>query len=184
MGVTLWITNFWREYQSTVELHVKSRKAVDYYCIGQKISEKLFCGGPYNNGHYSNKVVLFLSTAFQTGISLMNKATKAALLSALVFPGAGHFLLKKYITGVVLGGASVAALYLLIAKAVEKALMISEKIQNGDVPLDVAVISELVKRQATGPDAQLINIATAILCLSWLLGIVDSYRVGCGQKEH
>jgi hypothetical protein len=114
----------------------------------------------------------------------MNKATKAALLSALVFPGAGHFLLKKYLTGVVLGGASVAALYLLIVKAVEKALLISEKIQSGEVPLDVATITELVTQQATGADAQLINIATAVLCLSWLIGIVDSYRVGCGQKEH
>ena len=32
----------------------------------------------------------------------MKKSMKAALLSAFVFPGAGHFFLKKHITGTVL----------------------------------------------------------------------------------
>ena len=114
----------------------------------------------------------------------MNKAAKAALLSALLFPGAGHFFLKKYVAGVVLATTSLAALYLLIAKAVEKALLISEKIQSGEVQLDVAAITELVARQATGAEAQLLNIATAVLIISWLIGIVDSYRVGYGQEKH
>ena len=114
----------------------------------------------------------------------MSKATKAALLSALVFPGAGHFLLKRYITGVVLATTALATLYLLIAKAVEKALLISEKIQSGEVPLDVAAITELVTRQATGADSQLLNIATTVLIISWLIAIIDSYRVGYGQEKH
>ena len=114
----------------------------------------------------------------------MNKATKAALLSALVFPGAGHFLLKKYITGVVLAGASLAALYFLIAKTVEKTLYIAEKIQNGGAQLDVAAITELVTKQTTGPEAQLLNIAAIVLSISWLIGIIDSYRIGWGQEKH
>ena len=113
----------------------------------------------------------------------MSKATKAALLSALVFPGTGHFLLKRYITGVVLAATSFAALYLLIAKAVEKALLISEKIQSGEVQLDVAAITELISRQTTGPEAQLLNIATAVFVIAWLIGIIDSYRVGWGQDK-
>ncbi len=63
----------------------------------------------------------------------MNKPMKAALLSAFVFPGVGHFLLKKYIPGTVLAGTAFAGLYLLIAKTVETALQIAEKIQSGEV---------------------------------------------------
>jgi len=114
----------------------------------------------------------------------MNKAMKAALLSALVLPGAGHLLLKKYITAVILAGASVASRYFLVATEIEKALRITEKIQSGEVPRDVATITELIARQTTGPEAQLPNIATAVLCIAWLIGIIDSYRVGCGQEQH
>ena len=114
----------------------------------------------------------------------MNKAMKAALLSALVLPGAGHLLLKKYITAVILAGASVASLYFLVATAIEKALRITEKIQSGEVPRDVATITELIARQTTGPEAQLPNIATAVLCIAWLIGIIDSYRMGRVQDKN
>ena len=109
---------------------------------------------------------------------------KAALLSAFVFPGVGHFLLKKYIPGAVLAGTAFAGLYFLIAKTVERALQIAEKIQSGEVQLDAATITELVSKQATGTEAQLLNIAAAVLFVSWLIGIVDSYRVGRAQDKH
>jgi len=114
----------------------------------------------------------------------MNKPMKAALLSAFVFPGAGHFLLKKHIHGAILAGTAVAVLYFLTTKTVEKALQITEKIQSGEVLLDATTIMELVSKQATGTEAQLINIATAALFISWLIGIVDSYRVGRIQDKN
>jgi len=46
------------------------------------------------------------------------------------------------------------------------------------VPLGAAAIAELVSRQSTGPEMQLLNIATAVLVVCWLVGIVDSYRLG------
>ena len=109
---------------------------------------------------------------------------KAALLSAFVFPGVGHFLLKKYIRGAALAGTAFAGLYLLIAKTVETALQITEKIQSGEVQLDATTITELVSKQAMGTEAQLLNIAAAVLFISWLIGIVDSYRVGRAQDKH
>ena len=107
----------------------------------------------------------------------MKKSTKAILLSALVFPGAGHIYLKKYLSGAVLIGASFAAIYYLMSKTLEKALEISENIQSGDMPLDVEVITGLVSKQSTGVDAQLINIASAAFIICWLVGIADSYRI-------
>ena len=114
----------------------------------------------------------------------MNKPMKAALLSAFVFPGVGHLLLKKYIPGVFLAGTAFAGLYFLIAKTVERALQIAEKVQSGEVQLDAATITELVSKQATGNESQLLNIAAAVLLISWLIGIVDSYRVGRAQEKN
>ncbi len=109
---------------------------------------------------------------------------KAALLSAFVFPGVGHFFLKKYISGAVLAGTAFAGLYFLIAKTVEKALQIAEKIKSGEAQLDAATNIDLVSKQATGTEVQLLNIAAAVLFVSWLIGIVDSYRVGRAQDKH
>jgi len=113
----------------------------------------------------------------------MKKPTKAALLSAFVFPGVGHFILKKRIHGTVLAGTAFVSLYFLIAKTVERTLLVSEKIQSGEVPLDTATIAELVSSQGSDTDAQLLNIAVTALFISWLIGIVDSYRVGRAQDK-
>lgn len=57
-------------------------------------------------------------------------------------------------------------------------MQITEQIQSGDVSLDVAAITELVLRQSTGADAQMLNIAAVTLTICWLIGIVDAYRIG------
>lgn len=109
---------------------------------------------------------------------------KVALLSAFVFPGLGHFLLKKYVRGAALAGTAFAGLCFLIAKTVERALQITEKLQSGEIQLDAATITELVSKQAAGSDAQPLNIAVAVLFISWSIGIVDSYRIGRAQDKN
>jgi len=113
----------------------------------------------------------------------MKKSTKAALLSALVIPGAGHFFLRKYITGTVLAVTALGSLCLIVARMIETAQQIADKILNGEVPLDVGAITELLSKPPAGTGAQLINIAWVVLIIAWLLGIVDSYRIGLGQDE-
>ena len=108
----------------------------------------------------------------------MSKAMNAALLSAFVFPGTGHFFLKKHLVGTLLAGAAFGALYFVLSRMVERALQISEKIQSGEVQIDVAVITELISKQPAGTDAQLLNVAWAVLIIVWLIGVIDSYRVG------
>lgn len=113
----------------------------------------------------------------------MTKSIKAALLSALVFPGLGHILLKKYLSAVVLAGAAFGSSYFLVTKTIEKALQITQKIQTGEIPLDVAGMTALISKQSTGTEALLENIATAIFILCWLTGIIDSFRVGRAQDK-
>ena len=108
---------------------------------------------------------------------------KAVLLSALVCPGTGHFFLKKYISGAVLASAALGSLYYLITETIEKTSQLIEKIQSGEVPLDVAGIEELVSKQLSGAETQAYDIATAVLFIAWLVGIIDSYRVGRAQNK-
>lgn len=112
----------------------------------------------------------------------MKKPTKAALMSAFILPGAGHIYLKVYFTASVLVAAALVALYILITNAVERALLITDKILSGEVPPDMLVITELVTKQSIGDDAQLIEFATTGLVIAWLIGIADAYRVGRLQE--
>ncbi|MFV2055273.1 MAG: hypothetical protein ACC707_02355 [Thiohalomonadales bacterium] len=112
----------------------------------------------------------------------MNRSIKAALLSALLLPGAGHIYLKKTITGFVLAISASSAIYWLVSNAIEMALEISEKIQSGNVPLDVTAITALVETQSAAVESQQINIASMVLLVVWIIGIVDSYRIGRKQK--
>jgi len=114
----------------------------------------------------------------------VKRSTKAALFSALIFPGVGHIYLKKYMAGVLLASVSFVAIYYLISKAVERAFEISEKIQSGDVKLDIAAITELVSQQSNGTDIQLLNISTTAVIICWLIGIIDSYRVACVRGKN
>ncbi len=113
----------------------------------------------------------------------MNKSNKAALFSALVFPGAGHFFLKRHVSGAVIACAALGGLYLIIANMLERAQEIADKILSGEVGLDIATITELVSQQSASNDSQLLDIAGAVLIISWLIGIADSYRVGRAQDK-
>lgn len=60
----------------------------------------------------------------------------------------------------------------------EQAFAISDKILSGETQLDIQAITEQVAQQSGGADAQLLNVATIALCLCWLIGIIDAYRIG------
>ena len=113
----------------------------------------------------------------------MNKSLKAALLSALVFPGIGHFSLKKPLQGSLLSGIAIVCLYFLLTAVVDIARGLSVKIQSGEVPFDVTKISELLSQQLAGSDGQLVNIPSLLLMICWVVGIVDSFRIGWLQGK-
>lgn len=107
----------------------------------------------------------------------MKTSTRAALLSALVFPGAGHLYLKKYPVGIGLLVISVGLLYVVLTGVVDEAVAISEQLQSGAVPASAASISALLEQtQAVQTDA--LNLASTALLVCWLAGIVDAYRLG------
>lgn len=113
----------------------------------------------------------------------MKKSTKAVLLSAFVFPGAGHLYLKQFVIGLLLLGGSATALYWSVSSAVSKALAIAATIQSEGGPLDVDAIARLVSEQSGGAEGVSLRIATIASITFWVIGICDSYRVGRGMEK-
>ncbi|WP_415228740.1 hypothetical protein [Psychromonas sp.] len=113
----------------------------------------------------------------------MNKPIKAALLSAFIFPGVGHLLFKRYISAAILATTAFTITYLLVAKALENAMLIVDKIQRGEVAADITTISELVSQQPSADGFLSTDLMTTILLITWLVAIIDCYRIGRSQKN-
>ncbi len=114
----------------------------------------------------------------------MKKAAKAALWSIFIIPGGGHFYLKKPISGTVIVGFTLAALIVVVVKAVEKATQIVDKVISGEIPLDPLVIAEQVSMQSAQDDSQLLSIATYSLIVVWIFAAIDAYRRGRIQDKN
>lgn len=108
----------------------------------------------------------------------MTQAIKAALLSGLIFPGAGHMALKQYRRGSVLMLGTLIALAVIIRTAVQQALAVVDRINIGEFAVDTGTIAELVSRSTSGVETATLNIATLVIVVCWVVGIVDSYRLG------
>jgi hypothetical protein len=108
----------------------------------------------------------------------MKKPIKAALLSAFVYPGAGHFLLKKYYHTAVFAFTFSVPLYFIVSEIFAKAEQVVEQIKNGEIPLDITAISESLSSAMSGDATQELNTKVYILVIIWLISIIDSYRIG------
>jgi len=108
----------------------------------------------------------------------VTRSLKAALLSGLIFPGVGHFIVKRYIRGAILITFTLIAFFLLLEEVTRQALTVIKKITNGDIPLEVGAVAELVSNSASAAESPALNIATLVVGTCWLFGIIDSYRLG------
>ncbi|GAB3032503.1 hypothetical protein [Bowmanella dokdonensis] len=112
----------------------------------------------------------------------MTRTTKAVLLSALLFPGTGQFLLKRYAAGALLMVTSLLSLTLLISDAVSKAQEITDRIISGHIGADLASVSAALAQQSEQADTSLLQFSTYLLVGSWLFGIVHAIWVGRRAK--
>jgi hypothetical protein len=100
------------------------------------------------------------------------------LYSALIFPGGGHFLLKRYAMGVVYATIATACLGALLVRAMEIAQGISERILSGEIPLDIAQIRAEISFQALADGSPTVTVATWLLVGCWIVAGVDAFRLG------
>lgn len=107
----------------------------------------------------------------------MNKSLTALLISAFVIPGGGHFYLKKPIVGIILAGISIVSLYFIMAASIDVAQDIVFKIQSGEIPLVPDQILEAVHTQLAISSNRLTT-WSYLIGICWIIGMIDSFRVG------
>ena len=121
--------------------------------------------------------------SFQAYSAQMKRSSKAALLSGLIFPGIGHIVLKQYLRGSVLMLFALVALSVIVTRIYQRALTIVDRINSGDIPVDTGAIAEMVSNSTSGADSFIENIAVIVLGACWLIGVIDSYRLGVVQEK-
>lgn len=107
----------------------------------------------------------------------MSKSTKSALLSALIFPGAGHLYLKCYKRGFILLTITVVALVILIKQTLERVSSIIAQMEVHGHVMSTQEISEMI---ANSPNESF-NFAVIAILICWVYGIIDSARAGKQQ---
>jgi hypothetical protein len=107
----------------------------------------------------------------------MKRSYKAALLSALVFPGLGHFTLQRAARGCLfLLPTAVAAVY-VARQVLARAQGIIDQVNSGALPLDPQVIADQLSA-APGAEGPLMTAAVTVCVVCWLGSVLDALWLG------
>ncbi len=58
-----------------------------------------------------------------------------------------------------------------------------DSINVGDIPLESGAISELVSKSISSADNLIVDISLIVVGACWVVGIIDSYRLGITQEK-
>ncbi len=111
----------------------------------------------------------------------MTRSLKAMLLSALLFPGAGHLWLKHYWRGAVLMLVTLGAASMLIRSIFERAMTVVDQITAGDIVADTDTIAQMLAATSQARAANHDTALVTVLAVCWVIGIADSFRLGRQQ---
>ena len=107
----------------------------------------------------------------------MTKALKGALLSGLILHGLGQIALKHHIRGVVILLAVLVSTTVFVAKAVERALAILEKIALEDGVISTDAILNATKQASANSGNSTLNLLFLLIGFCWIAGTVDAYII-------
>jgi len=108
----------------------------------------------------------------------MRNALKAALLSGLVFPGLGQFVLKHHKRGIALMIVVLACLMAIVIKGVQQSLATLEKIASEGGIIDVKTVSNAASQASTTSSSLIFNLGLLLIIICWMIGVIDAYRSG------
>ncbi len=106
----------------------------------------------------------------------MNLTIRATLLSALVYSGLGHFILKKYFTFTAYLIITIYSIVNLISYIYSNLSTIKVEIQNGNLERIFPAIRQALYEQDIFDNPALTTNAT-ILFIVWLIAAVDACRI-------
>jgi TM2 domain-containing membrane protein YozV len=109
----------------------------------------------------------------------MKVSYKAALLSTFVFPGVGHFYLKKYWRGLVIMFIVLSGLGFMVwsstASVFNRLDSVMVKMQGGTTSLQE--ILDIV-RSKTLPTTPYYDVVFYFIICFWIFAIIDAYKIG------
>jgi len=99
-------------------------------------------------------------------------AIKASLISALIFPGAGHWYLKHKKAGAAIMAVSGVCLYLVMQAMVQKINQVRDQVMSGDLTLGPEALAALDSGETS------LSMVSSIFMVVWLIALVDAFRIG------
>lgn len=108
---------------------------------------------------------------------------KAALFSAFILPGAGHWLLRKYPFAIIYSAFSLIAVLYISGFVIYETQAIVEEIVQGKMPVDTGIVSTFIERVYTQRPFN-VRVASYGLALIWLLSIVHAYISALKKFKH
>lgn len=107
----------------------------------------------------------------------MKKPLIAALLSALLIPGAGHLYLKSRLRGATLIAIVLGSITAIVIQAGKMAVSVLGTIEaEGGMVTNQRVI-ELATQSIQQTSSTAVTTATFLIIACWLFGIFDSYHL-------
>ena len=115
---------------------------------------------------------------------MMEKSTKAALFSALVFPGAGLWWLKEYWRAAIFIIPAAAAIWYICVSLHYVMDILAKRVNDGSLHIDILNLDQTVKQVTTAMQSIIetqhyhLDAAQWIFIASWICSTVSSYFVG------
>ncbi|PKN77168.1 MAG: hypothetical protein CVU52_01650 [Deltaproteobacteria bacterium HGW-Deltaproteobacteria-10] len=113
----------------------------------------------------------------------MNLATRAALYNALLFPGWGHFYLKKYKRGIVFLLPVLAGILAICWAITQVAYNILKANPFPKGMVDLATVIKLSTDSTKALDLNKLSLIIVLIILLWIISIIDAYRLGKKQMD-
>jgi TM2 domain-containing membrane protein YozV len=111
----------------------------------------------------------------------MNQAIKAALFSALLFPGWGQIYLKKYKRGILIILLVAAGMLSITWAIVQVAITVikAAPLKKGEV--DISAVVNLTNSSIKALDSYYFSFIILLIIFFWVFSIIDAYLLG--KKE-
>lgn len=106
----------------------------------------------------------------------MSRSTTALLLSALVFPGAGHLYLKRRTRALAFAMPTLVATVYFIVDATKRANDMVGQVMSGSLGTDPVAIA--ARLEQSGPTSFLVDLATYVMLACWIGAMVDAWLLG------
>lgn len=112
----------------------------------------------------------------------MDRSLKAVLLSTLLYPGSGHFFLKKKLAGCIFIVLFSTPLFFLLNEIITKTNQVIAQIETGHIPFDIVSITAALTDITSGNNAQALTIKIYFMTAIWIISALDAYRLSRHQE--